>query len=469
MRLAAACLILCLGLPAHAAETVGWRGQGRGAFYQATPPSAWSPEGTVVWRTELPGPSNAAPVVVGNTVCTTIEPTGLLCADATTGAVRWQVTNEVVDALDADHAKAVRAQLAQVPGWEAELSQLQRDYAVARREARRGGDAITALEAITTRMEAVRASLDGVAPYRAVGSDPVIGWASATPVSDGTHIWAVFAQGVVACFTLDGTRVWTRWLGPRTTIMRGYTGQNTASPRLAGGHLIVGYDTLKGLDPKTGATRWDAGPFGDFGTPEVATIGGIDVVLTGDGRLVRARDGRVMQRDLGDLWYTGPLVHDDVVYYVGTTSAESSGASWPTKASALRLTASGDSVQATPLWSTELPSRHRYYATPVVWDDLLVTLTRDGEAVSLDRATGAIRSQFQVPFPTVAQTWTSPMVVGRHLVTMDDRGHLQVYAPGSTTPVRTARLESGLGPPYFREHRAWYRGKTALWHVTSRP
>lgn len=50
------------------ATTSGWCGDGSGVFADATPPTTWSPETNVVWRTPLPSTSNASPVVIAGRV-----------------------------------------------------------------------------------------------------------------------------------------------------------------------------------------------------------------------------------------------------------------------------------------------------------------------------------------------------------------------------------------------------------------
>src|SRR5690606_33034747 len=116
-------LLLLAGAPALAGGGTGWRGDGTGHFPHAPPPVGWSPD-KVMWRTELPGWSNAAPVVVAGRVCAAIEPTTAFCADAATGRLLWKASNEVLDALPADQRAALQPKLLQADALDEELRQI---------------------------------------------------------------------------------------------------------------------------------------------------------------------------------------------------------------------------------------------------------------------------------------------------------------------------------------------------------
>jgi hypothetical protein len=45
---------------------VGWRTDGTGRYPDAQPPTEWSAQSNVVWKTPLPKPSNATPILVGD-------------------------------------------------------------------------------------------------------------------------------------------------------------------------------------------------------------------------------------------------------------------------------------------------------------------------------------------------------------------------------------------------------------------
>ncbi len=91
-------------------------------------------------------------------------------------------------------------------------------------------------------------------------SHPKTNMAAPTPVTDGRHVWALFATCDLVCFDLDGNLVWYRSLaGDYPTI-----GNNVglaASPTLWRDRLVVfmesvGESFVAGLDAHTGENRW---------------------------------------------------------------------------------------------------------------------------------------------------------------------------------------------------------------------
>jgi len=68
----------CTGLAA-AETSVGWRGNGTGVYPDAQPPVKWSAMENIIWKTPLPGKSNASPILVGDRIFICSEPSTLLC------------------------------------------------------------------------------------------------------------------------------------------------------------------------------------------------------------------------------------------------------------------------------------------------------------------------------------------------------------------------------------------------------
>lgn len=112
--------------------------------------------------------------------------------------------------------------------------------------------------------------------------------ASATPVTDGQHVWTTFLTGssiTVVCLDVSGQRVWTKSF-PGFASPHGFCG----SPILHGKMLIVNGDSdgdafLAALDKATGATLWrTARPnrTRSFSVPVVLSINGkTQIVLAG--------------------------------------------------------------------------------------------------------------------------------------------------------------------------------------------
>ncbi|HOS44812.1 MAG TPA: PQQ-binding-like beta-propeller repeat protein, partial [Armatimonadota bacterium] len=235
------------------ALSAGWRMDGTGLFPAATPPAAWGAAENVAWATELPNWSNASPVLVGDRLFVQAEPATLLCLDRA-GNIRWQRTNSYEDVLTPAQQAALqaeRAKMAPLDRQEGELRRamntLQRDQRQAEKELKdKPGDAdLTAkieqcqadLEALKPRLAAVQAQktlLPLAEQYRLPPTHSTNGYSSNTPVSDGTHVWAAFGTGLVACYTLDGARVWAR-----VVEKPNHGWGHSCSPVLVGDTLII--------------------------------------------------------------------------------------------------------------------------------------------------------------------------------------------------------------------------------------
>lgn len=83
------------------------------------------------------------------------------------------------------------------------------------------------------------------------------GWASATCVTDGEHVYAFFGRGGgLHCYTLDGKRAWSRDLGPFESPWG-----TAACPVLVGDLVIQNCDAdknarIEAFDTKTGEPAW---------------------------------------------------------------------------------------------------------------------------------------------------------------------------------------------------------------------
>lgn len=452
-------MIALLVLTALAADPRGWRNDGTNTFPSASV-STLGAEGTTLWSASLGAWGNASPVLVGDRVCTTWEPTQLGCFDAATGRALWKRGNDVLDALPADLAAIIRPQVDAAVAAEGQLTTLKRTYSGLQRDARRAPDdaALQAqLVATAAEMDRLKTVVDSVVDYRTPADKEIIGYASATPVTDGSTLYAVFGTGLVTAWTLDGRRLWSRWLGPHRLQMRGYHIGTAASPQLVDGVLVVPWDHLVGLDPRTGATLWDAGEYRDYGTPGVSHVGGTGVLITPDGRLVRASDGRVLQTGLGNIWYIGPVVDGQDVYFVGSTSdGHTTKHSGRTVASALRLEGSGGSVTASQRWTVDLPTTQTFYAQPVLANGVLYAVTHRGEARGLSTADGSVLYTQDLQARLYAEVFASPTVAGGSLVVLGATGIVIIGRTGGAwQDVWEGRIGTMRATPVYEGGRAW--------------
>lgn len=93
--MSAASLLCCCAAAAQTTDWPHWRGpRFDGSSPETGLPQELGPDRDVRWRTDLPGPSAATPIVVGDAVFLTAAVPGeqallALCVDRATGAVRW--------------------------------------------------------------------------------------------------------------------------------------------------------------------------------------------------------------------------------------------------------------------------------------------------------------------------------------------------------------------------------------------
>lgn len=447
------------------AGTFGWRFDGTAAVPGATPPTQLVAT-TARWNVELPATGNASPILVGDRVCATAEPTTLMCVSRVDGRTLWSATNDWLDTVKPDKkAEATELIRKGEQAW-ADLAETQAAYSRLQREARRADAdpaAVQQLSTLAARMGELRAAADAITPYR-TPERPTMGWASATPISDGTSIYAFFANGVVSSFTPDGKRRWSVWLGPPLVAMRGWETGATASPLLVDGTLVISYGAVHGLDPATGALKWSSGVYLDFGTPAVATVGGRQVIITPDGRAIDPRGGKELARGLGDVWYTSPAaVGDTVVYFGGVVEAHTTLVGGVT-ARAVKLAWSGDRIVGTTLWTRDVAFVDRYYATPLIYGGLVYQVTRRRMMTVLDFATGEIVYQYRLDQALNGETWTNPVIAGDYVVLTTDQGEtLFIQAGRDFKTVTKGRLDPMLGTPAFTGGEVYVRTHKRMW------
>jgi len=312
-------------------------------------------------------------------------------------------------------------------------------------------------------MSALRGRVEKVAAYTTPPRD-IMGWASQTPVTDGSAVYALFGNGVVSAFGLDGTRRWSVWLGPTKQAMRGWQEGTAASPVLVDGTLVVPHGALHGLDVATGKLKWSSGLYLDFGTPAVATVGGRRLIVTPDGRVVDPKTGAELARGLGEVWYSSPVAVGDTVYFFGGVVEAHTVLVGGVRPRAVQLVPSGAGVTARTLWSTDVAVVDRFYAAPVVHDGLVYQVSKMRTLVVLDAKTGAIVYMYRVDNYFRGELWTNVQVVGDHVVITSSLGEVLVLKQGREFQVvAQGRLDEMLAMPAWVGDQVFLRSHRKLW------
>jgi len=327
------------------------------------------------------------------------------------------------------------------------------------RRQRSNPEGVQNLEKAMGALNETRTTLEGIkSTYHVTETEKIshqyasgfVGYASATPLVSGGHVYALFGNGVLGCHTLDGTRVWMVHVDVPAPHMHGYHSGHAASPRILDGVLVVGIGHVHAFDALTGEKRWENGEYRDFGTPATIRVGDAGYVITPMGRVLDIQDGKPVLQASAALWYIGPLIQSDRLYFVGNAQGKS-------RASAIRLSPASDgTLTSSPLWSVELP-KARYYGTPAPHAGLLHITTRYGEVLAMVAETGGIRYRTAETLRKPIEVYSSPLFANGHLYMTSEDGMTYVYTPGEAgyNRVTTNDLEP-LRSSLFATHTSIY-------------
>ena len=245
-----------------------WRGDGgNGLSQDATPPIEWSDTTNVKWKVPIPGRGSGSPIV-------------------------WEDRVFVVTAVDKSNDR--RAQAPSSLG-QSVFAQPRR-----RRRGQPGGGAqpgvlqfrLLCFDRDTGDLHWERTAIEAQ-PHQ--GTHNTNGFASASPCTDGEHVYAHFGSRGLYCYTLEGELKWKRDdLGKMET--RNSFGEGS-SPTLVGDTIIVPWDHqgqsyLFALNKLTGKTIWRTARDEPtcWATPLVVDHNGQQQVITNGQNYARAYD-----------------------------------------------------------------------------------------------------------------------------------------------------------------------------------
>ena len=241
-RVALVTLVWMLMNPFVMADNWGhWRGPtGNGIALNAEPPTSWSATKNIKWKVEIPGRSSGSPVV-------------------------WDDSVYVVSSVPTGKANG------RLPNLDFKLFCFDR----------KNGKKLWEQTAVTA------------TPHE--DTHATNGFASASPCTDGKHVYAHFGSRGLYCYTMDGKLVWKRddFGNMQTRLMFG----EGSSPTLEGNKILVPWDhdgpsALYALDKLTGKTIWKT-PRDEptcWATPLVAEFAGKKQVIMNGQSFARSYD-----------------------------------------------------------------------------------------------------------------------------------------------------------------------------------
>lgn len=454
-RLLALLFLTCLTTTAALAQPVaGWRNDGSGIYPDATVVTEWSPDNNVLWKTPMPAWGNACPVVMGDRIFVTAEPFTLVCVDANTGAILWQRSHAYTDLVAPEEVPALEAA---IEDGRDKLERMRRTQQRTRRVKQQLQDApddealkseLAELEQTAAELREAAASYEN-AWYRLPDTHETNGYASATPVTDGRYVAAVFGNGVVACYDMDGNKQWALIVEKPTHVWG-----HSASPAICGERLLVHIKGVTCLDLATGEQIWQTAVPENWGSLALTTVQDTPLVITSRGDILRVSDGVAVARSLFSLDYNSPTVSGDVVYF-----AQHGGP-------AIKLGAlDGDTLETQVLWHMT-PHQERYYASPVIHNGRVYVYQQQGRFTAIDAQTGQSLYEQQLDLHGDV-AYPSPALAGDLLLCSSDNGTTAVIRPGegSAEVLAVNRLEPFRGSPVAVGNRLYIRGHSNLYCI----
>lgn len=384
-------LVLSISLvmvPASAANWSHWRGPiGNGTATDANPPTHWSRTNNVKWKVAIPGRGSGSPVV-------------------------WNTKVFVVTAVGSSGRRPNS------------LSPLQFTLLCFNRS---DGQLLWKQIATTA------------TPHQ--GTHETNGFASASPCTDGSHVYAHFGSRGLYCYTMDGELIWKRNDFGAMDTRNGF-GEGS-SPTIADEKILVPWDHegqsyLYALNKLTGETAWRT-PRDEptcWATPLVISHANKPQVVMNGQNNARAYDLETGQ----ELWRCGGQTQRPVASAVASDGLVFVGSGFRGSfLAAFRLGGRGD-IEDTEnvVWTIDRDTPD--IASPLLSANRLYFFKgKGGQLTCIDAATGK-PFYTAVRLPGIRNTYASPVAAGGYVyltgrsgttVVIEDADQLKVVATNS--------------------------------------
>ena len=355
-----ALIVLLSWMPAHRSRADDfdlnwhqWRGpEATGVARLAEPPLVWSESKNVQWKVPIDGRGTSTPIVWGDKV--------------------FLLTTVETDRKDAS-----------IPDPQ---DQPKTNFFDIKRPNRLHQYVVLCLDRATGQVKWRQVATEKV-PHEGAHNDN--DFASASPLTDGKHLWCWFGSAGFFCFDLQGDLIWQRSLGE---IKVGSSLGEGGSPVLEDGKIVVvrdhsGQSTIEVLDAASGQTVWkrDRQEGNAWATPRIVKHSGKKQVITAASNAIRSYDldtGKVIWQcsGLSGNVIPCPVVHGDNVICMSGYQGYA--------ALSIPLSLEGDVTESERIsWTKERATP--YIPSPVLYDGLLFyNQSNQGIVTCLDAATG---------------------------------------------------------------------------------
>ncbi|NQU84432.1 MAG: PQQ-binding-like beta-propeller repeat protein, partial [Mariniphaga sp.] len=276
------------------------------------------------------------------------------------------------------------------------------------------------------------------------------GLAAPSVSTDGERVFAIFANGDIICFDINGNRLWARNLGTPDN----HYGHSSSLITWAG-KVFVQYDTNRGgkimaLNVTNGETVWETvrNASISWASPVLADVAGKKQIILSADPIVAGYDTETGE----ELWTVECMMGE-----VGPSVAVGEGLVFAANEYA-RLAAINP-VDATIVWEDD------YYlpevASPVCANGLVVIATSYGILVCYDAKTGDLlwEEDYGTGF------YASPIINDNKIYALDTDGVMHILELGREAKVLGSPElgEEGYATPAFAEGKIFIRGLNGLY------
>jgi outer membrane protein assembly factor BamB len=285
------------------------------------------------------------------------------------------------------------------------------------------------------------------------------GYAASTMATDGRRVYAIFATGDLAAFTLAGKLEWTKHFGapknPHGHASSLVTWQDQVIVQLDQGEAEQNISKLYAIEGRTGRVRWQRSrPVStSWATPSVIETGGRTQIVALAVPWIMAYDAK----DGSERWRVDGLageVTPSAVYAGGLVLAASPN----DRLFAIRPEGQGDVTKSHVAWTVEdsIPD----IASPVSDGKLVFTLSTPGMLTCYDLSDGKKHWEQDLEMECNA----SPVVAGGRLYIASIKGQVVVVEAAVTyRELSRANLgEAAFASPAFVRGRIYWRTKGRL-------
>ena len=401
-----------------------WRGpEATGVSPNGDPPVEWSEDRNIRWKVAIPGKGHASPIV-------------------------WDQSVFVATAIPTDRENPVEGDGQAKPSQVVKFDLLALD--------RKTGKVLWQR---TTREQGPHEETHGANT-----------WASASPVTDGEHVYAYFGSFGLYCLDMKGNLVWEKDLGDMSVRLKFGEG---SSPLLYGNKIVIIWDHqgdsfIVALDKRTGDELWRVPRDEEtsWSSPIVVEHGGRRQVITSATNRVRSYD-----LETGDLLWNGsgvtfnaipsPVASDGIVYVTSGFRGN--------VLQAIRIGAAQGDITGSEAIAWELDRDTPYVPSPLLYGDLLYFVKSNNGVLSCLNAKNGKAHYGPLRLEGIEGVYASPVGAANRVYLPSQNGTTMVLRRGPEFEVLARNsLEDGFdASPAVVDKELYLRGRKFLYCVAS--